>query len=103
MNVLGKIKKLQEVRGWTTYKLAMESGITQSTLSNMFQRKTCPTIETLEKICAAFDMSLADFLSDNQQKVSLTKDEATLINKYKLLKQNEKKSIQIVIDTLLNK
>lgn len=35
MDILEKIDKLRIVKGWTLYKLAEESEITQLTLSNM--------------------------------------------------------------------
>ena len=70
MNVLEKVKRLQEERGWSTYKLAYEAGLTQSTLSNMFARGTCPTVDTLEKICDAFGISLAEFFEEDVETLS---------------------------------
>lgn len=47
MDILDRITELREERGWSVYKLAEESGLTQSTLANMFSRKTMPSIATL--------------------------------------------------------
>ena len=100
MNVLDKIKKMQAERGWSTYKLAYESGLTQSTLSNMFARGTCPTVDTLEKICDAFGISLSEFFEENEKKAHLSKDELNLINKYRALNEKEKDAVNSMINAL---
>ncbi len=64
MDVLSKIDKLRIERNWTYYKLSEESGITQSTIANMFARKSTPSISTLECFCKAFNISLAEFFCD---------------------------------------
>ena len=61
MEILERINNLKNERGWSIYKLAEESGITQSTLANMFSRKTMPSISTLKQLCDAFGISLAQF------------------------------------------
>ena len=61
MDCLQRIKELLNERGWTMYQLAQKSGIPQSTLSNLFIRNNAPTIQTLEKICEAFGITLAEF------------------------------------------
>ena len=80
MSVLDKIKKLQKERGWSTYKLAYEAGLTQSTLSNMFARGTCPTVDTLERICDAFGISLSEFFNENDKVIHVSKDELELLD-----------------------
>ncbi len=103
MNVLEKIKKLQEERGWSTYKLAYESGLTQSTLSNMFARGTCPTVDTLEKICEAFGISLSEFFDINEKKIHVSKDELELLNRYRVLNDKEKDAVKSMINALSQK
>lgn len=39
MDVLSKIRKLQNEYGWTDYRLAQESGLRQSTISSMFKKE----------------------------------------------------------------
>ena len=103
MNVLEKIKRLQEERGWSTYKLAYEAGLTQSTLSNMFARGTCPTVDTLEKICDAFGISLADFFEEDDRKAHVSKEELELLRKYRALTDKEKDAVKSMIDALFKK
>ena len=46
-------------RGWTEYRLAKESGLAQSTITNMFNRNNAPTFSTLEAICGAYPAGTA--------------------------------------------
>ncbi len=103
MNVLEKVKKLQEERGWSTYKLAYEAGLTQSTLSNMFARGTCPTVDTLEKICEAFGISLAEFFESDNRRAHVSKEELELLNKYRALNDKEKDAVKSMINALFQK
>lgn len=103
MNVLEKVKKLQEERGWSTYKLAYEAGLTQSTLSNMFARGTCPTVDTLEKLCEAFGISLAEFFESDEKKTHVSKEELELLNKYRALTDKEKDAVKSMVNALFQK
>ena len=62
MDIPKRINAILKMRGWTRYRLAKESGIPESTLTNIFYRNTVPTIATLEEICKTMNLSLADFL-----------------------------------------
>ena len=103
MNVLEKIKIMQQERGWSTYKLAYESGLTQSTLSNMFARGTCPTVDTLEKICDAFGISLSEFFEESDRKTHVSKEELELLRKYRVLTDKEKDAVKSMINALFKK
>lgn len=103
MNVLEKVKKLQDDRGWSTYKLAYESGLTQSTLSNMFARGTCPTVDTLEKICEAFGISLSEFFEENDRKAHVSKEELELLRQYRSLTDKEKDGVKLLVNVLFQK
>ena len=66
MNVIDKIYQLMNARNWTTYTLAEQAGLNQSTVASLFQRKRTPKIETLEKICKAFGITLSEFFADGE-------------------------------------
>ena len=61
MDIINKIKKLQEERGWSDYELAIQATLTQSTIASMKSRHSAPKIETLQAICNAFNMTLSQF------------------------------------------
>ncbi|MBQ8375062.1 MAG: helix-turn-helix transcriptional regulator [Clostridia bacterium] len=64
MTILEKIDALRRERGWSVNNLAMEAMITQSTLNNLYTRKTDPKISTLTAICNAFGITLAEFFAE---------------------------------------
>lgn len=64
MNTHDRLRQLMTARGWTEYRLSKESGLSESTLANIFRRNTIPTIETLEAICGAFNITLAQFFAE---------------------------------------
>lgn len=98
MDILDKINKLRTEFGWSVYKLAEETGITQSTLSNMFTRHSTPSLTTLSQICQAFNITLSEFFNENNSDYS--EEEKTLIYKYRKLNKRDKKIVVKLIDTI---
>ena len=96
MDILKRINELRKERNWTIYRLADESGVSQSTLSNMFSRETLPSISTLEQLCGAFNITLSQFFEENQGQ------ENEFSRKFNMLSNREKNVVLELID-LLNK
>ena len=90
MDVLSRIDELRIERNWTYYKLAEESGITQSTIANMFARKSTPSITTLECFCKAFNISLAEFFCDSDADRD---QEILLLSYFKKLSSRDKQTV----------
>lgn len=78
MEVLEKIDALRKEKGWSINYLAMESGLTQSTLNNLYARNTEPKISTLRAICGAFGITLSDFFKEEQHEDELLRRVGTL-------------------------
>ena len=90
MEVLEKIEMLRKEKGWSINYLAMESGLTQSTLNNLYSRNTEPKISTLRAICNAFGITLAEFFKEEE-------NEDELIRRVKTLsRENKQALLQIV-------
>ena len=64
MDTRQRIKQLMDQRGWTEYRLALNCGLSQSTISNIFRRNTTPSVATLETICTAFGITLSQFFAE---------------------------------------
>ena len=96
MDILKRIDDLRKERGWSMYRLADEAGITQSTIANMFSRKTLPSISTLQEICQAFNISLSEFFGDNNK--DLNNNEFLLLANYRKLSTKNKG----IVNTLIN-
>lgn len=100
MDVLKRINKLRLDRNWSIYRLSVASGIPQSTLTNMFNRETLPSITTLECICAAFEISMSDFFAENG---NYEADENELINLYRMTSNEGKQAVLSILRELSRK
>ena len=59
-----RIHELCKERGITLNKLAITSGITQSTLNNIISgRNNSVTVSTLKKLCDGLDITIIDFFA----------------------------------------
>ncbi len=93
MDVLEKIRKYRIERNWTEYQLAEQSELPQSTISSWYRKNQIPTIPSMEKICKAFGITLAQFFTeDNSELTPLTKTQNELLHEWNRL-NDRKKSI----------
>ena len=83
--ILDRIAKYREDRGWTEYQLSERSGLPQSTISSWYRKNMVPTIPSLEKICAAFGITLSQLLADESELVSLTPMQRKLLERWSRL------------------
>lgn len=91
MDALRKINRMRLERGWTVYRLSEESEVPQSTLVNMFNRETQPSIATLEAICKGFGITLAEFFTETEEEQSEVMSEKELTEVfYGLPKESQK-------------
>lgn len=93
MDILGRIKQLLEERKWSMYKLSKASGVSQSTLSNMFNRNNVPSIGTLEDICKGFGITLSQFFATGSEPVSLDTEQIAILEKWATLSNEQKKAL----------
>lgn len=99
MDAQRRIKQLMEERGWTDYRLAKESNLSHSTVTNMFNRNNAPTLPTLEAVCKAFGITLAQFFTEGNSP-ELTKEQRILFAKWSTLKDDQKQALLALIDTM---
>ena len=91
MDTHSKLRQLMTERGWTAYRLAKESGLSESTLANIFKRNTVPSISTLESVCSAFGISLAQFFAESEM-VELTPELKELFDNWVSLTPEQKQA-----------
>lgn len=58
------ITRLRKARGWSMYKLSLNSGISNSVLMRVEKGEREPKVNTLLKIIDGLDMSPAEFFKD---------------------------------------
>ena len=66
-DVLGRITELKEERGWTSYRMAKNAGIPQSSISSWYTKKISPPLDAIEKMCIAFEIPLSEFFTVDQE------------------------------------
>ena len=97
MDTLGRLRQLLTERGWTEYRLAKECNMSMSTIKNIYKRNTQPSIDTLERICGAFGITLAQFFAEGEI-VDLTPELKRLFEGWVSLTPEQKKAVQTMVD-----
>ena len=98
-NILGTIARYRQERGWTEYQLAERSGLPQSTISSWYRRNMVPTVPSLEKVCAAFGITLSQLFAEDGEPVTLTASQRELLDRWDRLDEEQ----QAAIFQLINK
>lgn len=97
MDIIKRITDLTNERGWSTYKLAQKSGLSSSTIANIYRRHTIPSLSTLEIICDAFGITLSQFFSEDTDAVPLTPEQKEMFDKWVNLTPSQKEIIEKII------
>lgn len=77
-----------------------------SNLNDIFNRKTCPSIPTLEKICAGLGISLSEFfefLKAPKTSTGLSGQEDDIIYSFRSLSKKDKELFQAYLNGLCHK
>ena len=96
MDAKARIKELMAERNWSEYRLAIASGLSQSTVANIFNRNTTPSVATLESICAGFGITLAQFFAEGDM-VELTEEQKEMFAAWSSLSKDQKDVLRQLI------
>ncbi|HVI42983.1 MAG TPA: helix-turn-helix transcriptional regulator [Anaerovoracaceae bacterium] len=103
------LKKLRLKADLSQEKLANQLGLTQQSIHSYENGIYEPDIATLKQLAACFDTSV-DYLIGNTEirrkieksdKYELNAEEAEVIRKYRSLTKKNRKSLQLILDSLL--
>lgn len=100
MDIQKHIKQLMDERGWTDYRLAKEANLSHSTVTNMFNRNNAPTLPTLEAVCRAFGITLAQFFSEGNDPAQLTEEQHILFSRWSTLTEEQKTLLLALMNTM---
>ena len=100
MDAQKRIKQLMEERGWTDYRLAKEANLSHSTITNVFKRNNAPTLPTLEVICRAFGITLAQFFPEGGEALEIPDEQRELFAKWSTLTEKPQALLLEFISTL---
>lgn len=99
MNVNERIRVLMEERGWTSYRLAKESGLSEGTVGNIFRRNTVPSMATLQAICGGLKITSAQFFAEGDM-IELSPDLKELFDDWVNLTAEQKAAVRHIMKTL---
>ena len=91
-----RIKELMNERGWSEYRLAIESNLSQSTVANIFNRNTTPSVSTLEAICSGFGITMAQFFASGNM-VELSEEQKQMFDAWSVLTKAQKEALEHLI------
>ncbi len=93
MDVLNRILELRTERGWTEYRLAVEADLPQSTISSWYNKNMIPSINSLEKICLAYHITLAQFFTEGTP-CEITEEQAEILRLYARLNERQQQALK---------
>ncbi len=98
-----RIQQLMQERNWTIYRLAKESGLSQTTISNIFKRNNEPSIPTLKRLCGAFGITMSQFfrVSGDYGDYAVSEEQQELIKDWTLLSDTQRQLLSGLIKTML--
>lgn len=100
-NILAKIQAEKDRRGWSEYTLSKNSGIPQTTISTWYRNNLQPNLASIEKICAAFNMTLSQFFFDEDDgAVELTEEQKALLQAWNALNEKQRSSLLRFLETI---
>lgn len=88
-----KVDTLRKERGWTIYQLAMNAGVATTTIYNWRDRLSSPSLSLLDAVCSAFQITVIDFLLDDDETMALTDEQKEVVRLWNALSKEQKKSI----------
>lgn len=99
------IKELIEIKRISIYELAEKSDLTEACIRNWYtKRNYTPSLEAIEKICRAFDISESELVRrDDEELVPMTEKEKLLLKNWLLLDEKQRNLILMQIDAFLCK
>lgn len=92
VDVLQKLICLQNQYGWSDYRIAKEAGLSPNTVSNIYRRNNTPSLASLEALCNAFGITMAQFFAEDEL-VELTPELQKLFSQWAMLSQEQKEAI----------
>ena len=88
--LVDRIEELIGERGLSRYQLAKLSGIAESSVSNLFNRGSMPTVYTIEKICNGLGITLSQFFSKTGEYPDLSKEQKELLDIWAGIKNEDR-------------
>lgn len=99
MNYAQRLQHLINERNLSQNKLSKGSGVSQGVISDVLtQKNKAPSLPTLEKLCSALGITLAEFFAENSES---DPKEGKLLSLYRQLPDQQQDALIAIADTLV--
>lgn len=98
-----RVKELCSKHKISKYRLAQLTDMSQTALGNIINKKSIPTVPTLERICDAFGISIAQFFAGEGMRPDLTDEQEELLEIWDDLNADERRILMNFVRTLKKK
>lgn len=96
-NIIALCKK----RDMSKYRLSQLTGISQSSIGKIIAKESLPTMPTVEKICDALGVTMAQFFAGMDVPVSLSESQQEVLNIWNNLDEKEQNVVIQMLRGLL--
>ena len=96
--VPNRIAELCDKREISKYRLAQLTGLSQTAISKILSGKSLPGLTTLERICDAFQISLAQFFGKDIN--DLTKSQKKIMETWEILDPHDKILLDEIVESM---
>lgn len=100
-DIIARIADLADSKGWSLHRLCNESHIAYTDMNKLLRGNKMISLNNLQKICKAFDISLSQFFSFKQSLPDMIKEsDWNMLESYMQLDDKYKRLVMEVIDVL---
>ena len=100
MNITKRIDELCKQHNIIKYRLSQLTGISQSAFSKMARQQSSLSLETIQRICDALGISLAQFFSKPGEYPDLTAQQKQLLNSWALLDEKKRAFALMIMEKI---
>lgn len=100
MDVIKRVDDLCKLHNMSKYRLSQITGISQSAFSKLSKQQSSLSVDTIQRICNAFGISMAQFFKDSDSYPDLTQQQLTLLSYWDKLTKEKKEYALIMIEKL---
>ena len=98
VDLVKRIKELMDKKGWTSYELSAQTGISTNAIYDWFKIGATPSLTNVVKICEAMDISLEQFFC-GEQLYSPSDEERQILDQWFRLSDLERNTVLQLIET----
>lgn len=100
MNIMERIEHLCKQHNISKYRLSQLTGISQSAFSKMARQQSSLSLETIQRICDALGISVAQFFSEPGEYPDLTAQQKQVLTCWALLDEKKRNYALLMLEQL---